>query len=334
MSGAEGPAPPNAWEARPARLADARACYRYILGQDEADEGLLTRHAEAARTIGALRGRFLGSEEFRQSLLGGAAAAEGPAPEVDLAADEAQLAGMMTWARRLWSKLGEAAPHWSVLPEDRYRPERIEENRRAFRASGAAEAAALLADLARCGVEAGEVPRLVEHGCGVGRVTAHLAAHFPEVACVDVSGEHLSVARAELKGRGLVHLRFLRAKEGDWMPGPEGGYDLWYSRRVLQWNPPPLIRQMLWAAFAGLAPRGVAVFQVPVWRAGYRFSAASYLGGRQPAEPELHLMPQADIFRLAAEAGMWVLGAWDDSHLPIAKPGPWRSTLFVMRKAG
>jgi hypothetical protein len=118
------------------------------------------------------------------------------------------------------------------------------------------------------------------------------------------------------------------------MPGPEEGYDLWYSRRALQWNPPPVIRQVLAAAFAGLAPRGVAVFQVPVWCAGYRFSAAEYLEGRPPAEPDLHLIPQAEVFALAAEAGMRVLGAWDDSHLPVPRPGPWRSTLFVMRKAG
>jgi hypothetical protein len=214
-------APVAGWAERRARPADARACYRYILGRDEADEGRLARHAEAAGTIGALRGRFLGSEEFRQSLFEGAAMPEGRAPEVEMVAGEAELDAMVLRARRIWAALGDAAPHWSVLPEDRFRPERIEENRRAFQASGAAEAAGLLAALARCGVTAAEVPRLVEHGSGVGRVTPHLAAHFPEVACVDVSPPHLALARAELKRRGLVHLRFLRAKEGEPMPGPE-----------------------------------------------------------------------------------------------------------------
>ncbi len=319
------------WLERRPRKEDARGCYRYILGRDPEDEAVLEGHAANAATIAELRTRFLASEEFRQALLAGLGPEEGPEPEVDLAASEKELDRMLLWQLRLWGRLGEEAPHWSVLPDDRFRPERLEANRKDFLASGAGEVAKLLSVLARAGIEPGEVPHLVEHGCGVGRLTVHLAAHFPEITGLDVSQTHLAVARRELRKRGLVHLRWARVKEGE--PMPAAGYDIWYSRRVLQWNPPPLSRRILSLGLAGLRPGGVAVFQLPTWRAGYRFSTAEYLAkGRQPDAPDLHLLPQQEVFVLTEEAGMRVLGVWEDSHLAVPAPSPWRSQLFVLRK--
>ncbi|MGG5808349.1 class I SAM-dependent methyltransferase [Falsiroseomonas sp. CW058] len=320
------PAPP--WLDRPAGAEEVRACYRFILGRDPEDDSMLAHHLAEPVTVGALRERFLASEEFR----GSPALDSGPPPEADLVAGPEELERLMLWQMRVWAALGEDAPQWSVMPEDDFRPDRFPANRRRFQASGAADAAALVATLARHGIAPEAVPRLLEHGCGTGRVTPWLAQHFPEITGMDVSSHHLALARQETQGRGLVHLRWLRARPGE--PMPAEGYDLWYSRRTLQWNPPPLIRRILELAFAGLAPGGVAVFQVPTWYPGYRFSTASHLAGRQPAAPELHLIPQGEVFALAAAAGLRVLEVREDSHLPVPAPSALKSQLFVLRKPG
>jgi SAM-dependent methyltransferase len=322
--------PPERWADRRPGTEDVRACYRILLGREAEDEGVLARHAAAVATNAELRARIMASEEFRQALAGPVTGFDGPGPEPDLAATEEELDRLIAIQAACWDALGEAAPHWSTLPEPRFRPERFEASRRAFYASGADEVAALLATLGRAGIAAEELSRVVEHGCGVGRVTLHLAAQFPEVTGVDVSAAHLAAGRRELDRRGLVHIRWLRARAGALMPAR--GYDLWFSRRTLQWNPPPLTRRVLEFAFAGLAPGGVAVFQLPTWCAGYRFSTAGYLAAPPPEAPELHLLPQAEVFRVAAGAGLQVLGVWEDSHLPVPGPSPWRSQLFVLRK--
>jgi SAM-dependent methyltransferase len=316
-------------ERRP-RKEDVRACYHYILGREPESEAVLDRHLATATTVGALRAKFLGSQEFRQSLMSRAVVEEVEPPRVETSATEEELDRLLAEQARVWTALGEDAPHWSVLAEERFRPEAIAANMAAFRSTGRAEAGALVAVLARQGLTPEDLPRMVEHGCGVGRVTIHLARHFPEISGVDVSASHLALARREASERGLLHLRWLRAKPG--LPMPAQGYDLWYSRRVLQWNPPPLIRRTLELSFAGLAPGGLAVFQVPTWCAGYRFLTGEYLAGPARSAPELHLLPQVEVFDLASAAGLRVLEVRQDSHLPVPAPGPWQSQLFVMRK--
>jgi len=309
---------------------DVLACYRWILAREPESERVLAHHAALSASPEELRARFLASEEFRQSLLEIVPPEAGPPPEAETAATTDELDRLMTWQCGLWARLGEEAPYWSSLPDERFRGALTETRRRAFHASGAAEAAALVALLARQRLAPEDMPRLLHHGCGVGRVTLHLAQHFPEISALDVSPGHLALARKEAQARGLVHLRWLRARPG--LPMPAEGYDLWYSRRTLQWNPPPLIRRTLELAFAGLAPGGFAVFQVPTWQAGYRFATRDHLAGAEPAAPALHLLPQAEIFALAAAAGLAVLEVVEDSHLPVPAPGPLRSQLFVLRK--
>lgn len=112
---------------------------------------------------------------------------------------------------------------------------------------------------------------------------------------------------------------------------PEGGWDLWFSRLVLQHNPPPVMRHLLWLAFEGLRPGGLAVFQLPVHGRGYRFDIGEYLAGGEGGM-ELHALPQAEVFALAAAAGLEVLEVREDSHMTMRDPAAWLSNLFVLRR--
>ena len=242
------------------------------------------------------------------------------------------LDGLWQHMVQVWSELGREEPFWSVLPEARYRTAARPSARTLarFHASGRAEVERLESLLGRAGVTLGKRAVVAEYGCGVGRATRWLAERFARVRAFDLSAPHLARAEQHLEREGLgnVELVPLRRRQDLRLLH---GFDLFFSRRVLQHNPPPLQRDILEHALAGLAPRGVACFQTITEAAGYAFRVADYArgGGRATDRLELHVLPQAAIFALARRQGLDVLAVHDDG--PTERPGT-RSNTFVMRK--
>ena len=103
--------------------------------------------------------------------------------------------------------------------------------------------------------------RVLEIGCGVGRVTRALADFFGEVWAVDVSGEMIARARTYLADRPNVHLvqtdgRSLNAVEAD-------SFDFAYSHLVFQHIPSlEAIRNYVLDVGRLLRPGGLFKFQV------------------------------------------------------------------------
>jgi len=225
--------------------------------------------------------------------------------------------------------MGEVAPHYSALPDLVFRPENLPGSRRSLYASGREDRDILDGALGRLGVPVGRVGRIVEFGCGVGRATLHLAALSPDVTGVDFAPAHLAVARAEARDRGLDHIRWQRVAPGVTVPAE--GCDLWFSRRTLQHNPPPVIRALLRRTLAGLRPGGHAVFQLVTWGDGYGFTLAEALAASSLREAPQHVLPQAEVFALAAETGCTVLSVQDDP-VPGLDRTRWLSHLFVVRR--
>jgi SAM-dependent methyltransferase len=312
-----------------------RTAYRLFLGREPESE-LAVRQALTHGTLEELRAAFLVSAEFR-----GVVQSDLPPPPaptlvplgappiaVEWQADDETAAALLAHVMTTWTRLGEERPHWSVLSAQPFAPERIAANEAAFFGSGAQDRDDLVAILARQGVRPDAVPRLFEFGCGLGRVTAHFAKTFASVAACDVSASHMRLARETLAKAGVAADLALAQTADFGMTAP---FDLWFSRIVLQHNPPPIIAMILRRAFALLAPGGFAVFQVPTYAAGYRFRLADYLAGLGGADGiEMHVLPQPVVFALAREAGCETLEVLED--LSAGPPATWRSTTFVLRK--
>ena len=249
-----------------------------------------------------------------------------PPQAIETAADPVALQAMVAKTAGAWETVGETAPYHSVLTCDEYGPERFAENEISFFESGKHDLALILALLHRIGRPAEGFCRCLEFGCGVGRVTAQLAATFSEVLALDISRPHLRLAREHLAGLGHTNVSFLQVTPEDLHPG--AGYDLWFSRLVLQHNPPPVTLEILNRMFAGLAPGGVSIFHVPTYHNGYYFKITDYLADSLPPENmHMHVTPQKAILELAWHHGCALL----DIREEIAPD--WVINIFVFQKA-
>lgn len=317
-------------------LDDVRACYRLLLGREPEDEGVLQRHRDQSRTRMDLVNRFLDSDEFRAK--GRFARKPGAAfairrQAIELEATPAQLSAMLARTGEYWAEAGREMPHWSVLTQDQFRPDEIAANIDAFYATGCGDAQLLESLLTRHGILPESLRHAVEFGCGVGRATLWLARLFDRVTGCDISRPHLDLAVEQAAARIVDNVAWHHSTIDSPMPpaGPGGGWDFWFSRIVLQHNPPPVAAHLLRMAFAGLRPGGVVVFQVLTDCHGYSFSIDAYLARSEPPAMELHVLPQAAVFALAREAGLEVLEVRPDD---VAEAGntAWVSEMFVLRR--
>jgi SAM-dependent methyltransferase len=103
--------------------------------------------------------------------------------------------------------------------------------------------------------------RALDFGCGVGRLTQALTAHFSEVCGVDVADS--MIARAREENGAPQRCYFLVNRRPHLRRFGTGTFDLVYSRLVLQHVPPQLVRRYIPELVRVLAPGGLLVFQLP-----------------------------------------------------------------------
>jgi SAM-dependent methyltransferase len=313
--------------------ADVVAAYFWVLGRPPENERVVGWHVANVETVEMLRRRLMGSAEFREKhgFAGSPILAGGPVPAIGLEATPAEIARMLVLAQRYWQHMGEVAPHWSALPEPIFRPEHIASSRRSLFASGREDRDLLEGILRQVGIPLNRIGHVVDFGCGIGRATLHFAALAAEVTGVDFAAAQLAIARQEAQVRGLDHIAWVRVQGGATMP--QRGCDVWFSRRVLQHNPPPVIRALLRRTFADLRPGAVAVFQLLSWGADYGFSVAEALAAPSLRGLPQHVLPQAEVFALAREAGLELVAVHEDP-VPGLDRTRWLSHVFVVRCPG
>ncbi|MEW5991524.1 MAG: class I SAM-dependent methyltransferase [Chloroflexota bacterium] len=157
-----------------------------------------------------------------------------------------------------WNELGETDPLWSVLTEADKTGGRWSEDD--FLTSGHIEVQGLMEDLAAAGLSpAREV--VLDFGCGVGRLTQALTAHFDRAIGVDVAPSMIEWARQMDRTGGRASFVLNRSNRLEGVP-PDS-VDLVYSNMVLQHVSPALSRGYVAEFLRVLRPGGIAVFQLP-----------------------------------------------------------------------
>ena len=239
--------------------------------------------------------------------------------------------------RRVWQTLGREDPLWAVLSQPdkrggRWKPEE-------FLATGRAEIDSQMQALAAHGLPARRGLAL-DFGCGAGRLSRALAAHFERVVGVDVAASMIETARGLNADIGNVEFRENASARLQGVV--DGSVDFVYSNVTLQHIPAQLAVGYVDEFFRVLAPGGVAVFQFVTGPdeslRGHLFSRVSNrwlnplrrLAWRQRAVFEMHALDEAELtHRLARDPRLYLLVAVDD----VAAGRGWRSRRwYVVRR--
>jgi SAM-dependent methyltransferase len=217
---------------------------------------------------------------------------------------------------RAWGALAEADPLWAICVDPARKDGRWDPV--AFFAKGTAEIEQTMSRAAELGIQvSGE--RVLDFGCGAGRLTRPLADRFELAVGVDIAREMLDLAERDNPADGRC--RFVHNTEPDLALFRDGQFDLAYSTIVLQHLPRSLIRAYL-AEFARVVRRGGAIIvHLPVrprWTARglcYRLLPVPVLGFVQrrllgyPAPMRMHGLPERDVRTLLASHEVDVLAA-------------------------
>jgi tetratricopeptide (TPR) repeat protein len=262
----------------------------------------------------------LGTPEPLPSLL--------PPLEIETSSEPDALRRMWDFIRSAWEDLGEKRAFHSVITYDRFLPDRLKESEQEFWESGQTEAASVVAKLETVSSMEMADAVLLEYGCGVGRVTVPLAKFVKRVVAYDISEPHLTLARK--------HATQFRQANVDaiLMGGLDTEFercDLFYSRIVLQHNPPPIIGHIVKKLIRALRPGGIGLFQVPTYGLGYRFIVNDYLEAPKILDMETHCFPQAELFSLIAGEGAHILEIREDNS--VGRTDLYVSNVLLVTKA-
>ena len=313
---------------------DVIQAYRLILGREPESEDVVNRYANDIQDVASLRELFIGSIEFRREFEARHAPKRmqrgfhGQEMTVELEANEEQLQALSAKVAAQWKYLGETEPFWSVITQDHYVMGSIESNKDLFYRSGEQEIQYFESLLKRHKLWLNGEGRCLELGCGVGRATGALAKRFREVVAFDISQPHIQLARQALSDHDnvdFVHLTELQ-QTASFSP-----IDCFYSKIVLQHNPPPVMAVLLKNIFNSLVPGGVGHFQIPVYKAGYQFHIDRYLKQENETNMEMHYFPQDSLFELITQADCRVLELYEDEstgNLPYALS----NTLLIQKR--
>ena len=215
-----------------------------------------------------------------------------------------------------WATLGAQDPLWAVCVDPERRGGRwdVEE----FMATGQAEVTLALDRLDQLGLCPSRAAAL-DFGCGVGRLTAALAAHFDSVTGVDISAPML--ARASDLLAGYSGCQLVHSDRPDLSAFADASFDLVYSSLVLQHMPGGLAAGYLREFIRVTRPGGAVVIVVPGrhrWTPRglvYSLAPQPLIGLLQrrifgyPAAMQMHTLPARRVRPIVEAAGARLLAS-------------------------
>jgi SAM-dependent methyltransferase len=155
-----------------------------------------------------------------------------------------------------WEDLGRTDPLWAVLtdPERRHGGWDVEE----FLATAAAPVERVLAMLPGVGLSLGR--RVLDFGCGAGRLSNALAAHTSEVVGIDIAQSMID--EANRINRHEDRVSFV-SYDGGRLPFPDESFDSVVSLISIQHSPPAVQLACLVELQRVVRPGGALILQIP-----------------------------------------------------------------------
>tara|TARA_B100000212_G_scaffold341222_1_gene323802 strand:- start:4087 stop:5136 length:1050 start_codon:yes stop_codon:yes gene_type:complete len=310
--------------------------YRLFLDREPESEQTIKKRTGVFKSSKLLRQHFLSSEEFIANnpewdlffYLG-----LSPKMNVSIELDSEKQKELIQHVQETWEALGESEPHWSVLSQASFRSDKIGDSQKDFKKTAEIDMMILDSTLERNDIDIRSFKSCREFGCGVGRVTRLLADRFEEVEGIDISRNHLKIARKSIAEDGLTHVDFRHVNNpAELTELPQT--DFIFSVMVLQHNPPPIIAIVLENLLKSLAPNGVALIQIPTYKRTYSFEIDTYIKSPlfKEDELEMHYLPQSEVFEIIDRCNCRPIEVIEDNY--IGRRGNELSNTFLIRKKG
>jgi len=219
--------------------------------------------------------------------------------------------------RQQWDDLGRLDPFWAMTGTNRFNNWDVN----AFLQTGDQQVADLMMHASDIGLPA-QKERVLDFGCGVGRLARGFRTHFRHYVGLDIS-EPL-IAKAEEIHAGLSATRFAPGS-GDVLPTMAGeSFDMVHSWGVLQHIADHTVIQQILHGFVRLVKaEGLIVFNAlhdikPLYRLQPRrrlYALLKRLGVPEVTlyqqlklyPQEVHFIPEAQVVRILQDAGARVL---------------------------
>ncbi len=246
-----------------------------------------------------------------------------------------------TKSDRAWQRMGAIDPYYGVIPYAGYRRTNLDDSERTeFFRSGERDVEATMETI-RQHVDRNFRPRRVlDYGCGVGRVLVHLARRAEQAVGCDVSPGMLEEAQTNCARYGVDNVQFVRADD-DRGSALRGTFDFIYSDGVFQHIAPARVDVIVRGLLDRLDDGGIAalgfVTDAPTVRRVGRWvkrnvpgfnAVVEYVRGsqRRIGVLESHVYPLDRVMKTLRRCGyteMHVM-VWDGPHAT-------RARVFVQR---
>lgn len=320
---------------------DVLAAYELLLERAPEGEEAIDAWLKSAGSKAELREGFFNSAEYQKRNFRLRPSLSGMEPPIhadidtDLTAEQNR--ALFNAVKATWTDLGDVDPYWAVLSMEEFHGKDSAQAIERFYESGAGDIDFIEHTLARNNITIPSGSIVVEYGCGLGRVTSHLAKKFASVVGVDISKTMVEAARARMLAKQIPNVSFLLLEEFDDIDQIPT-CDLLFSLIVLQHSPPPLITRAVRSAIRALNTGGIAIFQAPTYIANYNFVAADYISGGSTkqfqashGQFEMHAVRQSDLFSIVYSSGGEILEIFEDNRMGTEYQNAMSNT-FVVRK--
>lgn len=165
-----------------------------------------------------------------------------------------------------WEKWGRRDPYFGVITWDMFRANKLDEHAlAAFFDSGRMHVDYVLRTCRACFDPAFSPRRVLDFGCGVGRLLIPFAGASQQVVGVDVSPSMLAEARRNCDSRGIGNVSLVGSDDG--LTQVEGTFDLVHSAIVLQHIPVSRGRAIFQRLLDLMAPTGMAALHLTYGKA-------------------------------------------------------------------
>jgi SAM-dependent methyltransferase len=214
-----------------------------------------------------------------------------------------------------WEEWGRREPYFGVITDPKFRSSAITvKSRREFFDSGRWHVNYVM-EIIRKHVDADFEPkRILDFGCGVGRLLIPFAAISKEAFGLDVSPSMLQEAQRNCDECGVTNAYLVQSD--DTLSSLAGGFDLVHSCIVFQHIPVERGRSIFSRLLQHLNPGGIGAVQLTYSKA--RFAATD---GIAPIEAQSEVLPKAPV---------------SDNADPEIQMNPYNmnSILFILQKSG